>query len=400
MAKFLTKNPLFLQLVYLRRIKIALLLLFSGFCVQSSLMAQPNVYFEIRNDSVFNGTHYHFDVYMYADQGGTYHNKGQIYVLYDTAALGEAVVFNNRVTNCPTGNSSNPTCIGLHLDLLSETNILGPKYRTTLNDNGNRLAATWISNFENVCPPNAFSHTVVPDTATSLYHFEILMSNPAIDPKLDFYFPLMVNQQFFSNPTPPASGVDCDQPYGNGGLLPVELAYFDANKLDKEQVALTWLTTNERHHSHFVVEKKRGQGEFQALSWIMGQGHSDEHLNYSYTDRTTMSEVNYYRLKIVDIDGNASYSQTVEVRYDELAESFAVYPIPAQDFLMIEPLISLENQGMTYQIINPQGQVLSTGSISGQSPLRISTSELTSGIYYIRILGKNSISFQKQFAKQ
>jgi hypothetical protein len=167
-----------------------------------------------------------------------------------------------------------------------------------------------------------------------------------------------------------------------------------------DQVQLTWLTTNERHHSHFVVEKKRGKEEFQELSWVLGQGNSQEALTYSYTDRTPMGELNYYRLRMVDIDGNAVYSETVEVRFDELVESFAIYPIPAQDFLVVEPLVSVENQGMNYQIINPQGQIISQGSITNQSPQRISTSSLSSGIYYIRILGKNSTSFQKQFAKR
>lgn len=400
MAKFLKKNCLPLHPPLIRQLQVACLLVVSMSCAQVSLLAQPNIYFEIRNETLVSGTHYHFDVYMYADQVGTFHNKGQIYVLYDTAAFGEAIVFNGRVTNCPTGNSGDGSCVGLHLDLLNGTNFLGPKYRTTLNDNGDKLAATWISNFENVCPPNGFSHTVVPDTAASLYHFEVLMSNPALNPKLDFYFPLMLNQQFFSNPNPPSSGVDCDQPYGNGGLLPVDLAYFGAEPFGTDQVKLSWLTTNERHHSHFVVEKKRGSEEFQELSWVLGQGNSQEALTYSYTDRTPMGELNYYRLRMVDIDGNAVYSETVEVRFDELVESFVIYPIPAQDFLVVEPLISIENQGMNYQITNPQGQIISHGSITNQSPQRISTSTLPSGIYYIRIFGKNSTSFQKQFAKR
>lgn len=398
MVKFLAIADRLLFLPLIRQVKATLLLFIVLTCAQSSLQAQPNIYFEIRNEALVGGTHYHFDVYMYADQIGTYHNKGQIYVQYDTTAFGEAILFNGRVANCPTGDSGDGSCLGLHLDLLSATNFLGPQYRTTLNDNGARLAATWISNFENVCPPNGFSHTIVPDTATSLYHFEILMKNPAITPKLDFYLPLMLNQQFFSNPNPPLSGVDCDQPYGNSGLLPVDLAYFGANPQGLDEVKLSWITTNERDHSHFVVEKKLGEGEFQKVSWVLGQGNSQEDLTYSYTDRTPMGELNYYRLRMVDIDGNAVYSETVEVRFDELAENFAIYPIPAHDFLMIQPLIAVDNEGMSYQIINPQGQMLTAGLITNQGPIRISTSDLSSGIYYIRISGKNATSFQKQFA--
>lgn len=403
MVKFLKTACLPLHLTKVGPLRLAFLLLVTLISVSSSLQAQPNIYFEIRNEALVGGTHYHFDVYMYADQTNTYHNKGQVYVMYDTTAFGEAVVFNGRVSNCPTGNSDLAPCTGLHLDLLDEVVTLPPftgtpKYGTILNDNGNRLAATWISKFERVCPPNAITHTLVPDTATGLYHFEILMQNPALNPNLDFYFPLMVNQQFFSNPTPPMSGVDCDQPYGNGGLLPVELAYFDAIPQGLDQVKVTWLTSMERHHSHFVVEKKRGDGEFQELSWVLAQGNSEEDLSYSYTDRTPMEEFNYYRLRMVDVDGNAVYSETVEVRYAELAKRFAVYPIPASDYLFVEPLISIENDDFSYQIINPQGQILMQGLVNNSGPLKISTTSLSSGIYYIRISGKNTTSFQKQFA--
>ncbi len=374
--------------------------------VQASLYAQPNVYFELKNEAVVGGTHYHFDVFMYADQPGTYHNKGQIYIIYDTTAFGEAIVFNGSVTNCPTGNTNDPSCTGIHLDLLSErinlppVFINAPKYRTTLNDNGDKLAATWISSFENVCPPNATTHTLVPDTSTGLYHFEVLMKNPLINPKLDFYFPLMLNQQFFSNPAPPSSGVNCDQPYGNGGLLPVNMTFFKAMSLENKHVQLNWQTSREQDHSHFVVEKKRGEGEFEPLAWVLGQGNSEEELSYEYVDRSLMAELNFYRLKMVDIDGNASYSEIVEIRHADLKEDFAIYPVPANDYLIIQALSSIDNEVITCQIINPQGQLISTETLPGQGQVRISTKSLASGIYYIRILRENAISFQKQFAKR
>jgi hypothetical protein len=377
-------------LVILKQLTTKTSLLMTALLGMGSLLyGQPNVYFEIRNESQVGAT-YTFEVWMRADQAGSYHNRGQVYIAYDTAAFGPSVVLNNKVTYTQRG-------------LLGGTDALfgGPKYQTLpLNDNGNRLVVTWESNFANFCPPGASFHTEVPTSFDTLYRFTVSpMKNPARNPRLEFYTDFMLNQQFYSNPNPPNPRpvpFSCDLPYGNVGLLPVELSDFRVVPLNNGQVRLRWQTATERNNSHFEVQKKVDEGSFETLSWVLGQGNSQDFHNYQYLDATPMGTVNQYRLRQVDFDGNFTYSEVKEVVMDGAWEAFTVYPNPAREVLNIE---TMDVSGVyPYVIRNLQGQEIKRGSLSN-GYLQVEISELAKGSYILEIGAKGQLSYRKPFHK-
>ena len=185
--------------------------------------------------------------------------------------------------------------------------------------------------------------------------------------------------------------------YGNSTSLPVELLGFTARKLGHD-VQLDWATSMEINNSHFEIEKAVDGAEFVAVGKIAGQGTSESETGYDYLDQSEMGDVNIYRLKQVDIDGTYTYSESLEIRFDELASEYlSVYPVPAREHITVEANTDIA-QSMSLHIRDAAGKAVWEGSLEKGSPARIDITAFPAGVY---LLKASSGSFQqvKQFVK-
>jgi len=108
--------------------------------------------------------------------------------------------------------------------------------------------------------------------------------------------------------------------------LPLDLLSFTALKKDKS-VVMQWETTNEVNTSHFEIYRADQFNQMQYLGKVAAAGNSALILDYSFTDNNPLSGLNFYQLKMVDIDNRFQMSPVVEVDFEDAA-SFTVYPNP------------------------------------------------------------------------
>jgi hypothetical protein len=77
-------------------------------------------------------------------------------------------------------------------------------------------------------------------------------------------------------------------------------------------VVIEWQTVSETNLDHFVVERKAFNGSFMELGTVSPNSAK----NYEYVDQSafkTSDQLYIYRIKVVDNDGSASYSNEVAV---------------------------------------------------------------------------------------
>jgi hypothetical protein len=74
------------------------------------------------------------------------------------------------------------------------------------------------------------------------------------------------------------------------------------------------------------------------------------------------------------------------------SSSFSIYPQPAGDFIFIKT----DAYDLSYEIMNVSGQIISEGISSG----RISTAEISDGIYFLRLTDETGISSSRKFIVQ
>lgn len=93
------------------------------------------------------------------------------------------------------------------------------------------------------------------------------------------------------------------------------LDYFHARS-ENEDVKLEWKTGDENNLQKFVIERKTPQSFFAEIGSISSQGSNSF---YTFTDQNAYKSndlVLIYRLKIVDNDGQISYSSEVTVSHN------------------------------------------------------------------------------------
>lgn len=115
--------------------------------------------------------------------------------------------------------------------------------------------------------------------------------------------------------------------------LPVTFKSFNATRVSRTNVALKWETATEVNNSGFAVQRNMGNGVWEFVSFVPTQatgGNSSVPLTYTFTDFSNSSKgITQYRIKQVDIDGHARFSEIRAVRGYEQSGKIIVYPNPS-----------------------------------------------------------------------
>jgi hypothetical protein len=173
-------------------------------------------------------------------------------------------------------------------------------------------------------------------------------------------------------------------------VLPVEFVGFNIASLGDNKISINWKTATEINTDHFEVEKSTDGRAFSMLTKVNASGNSQIVKTYSVTDLlNNTSDLFYYRIKSIDKDGAAQYSnvQTVSAKTKGTYVN-NVYPNPAkigQD-LNVE-VVTDKDQVASFTLINTQGKIVSSKEKSitqGLNRVGLKLSNfLTAGNYYM-----------------
>ena len=174
-------------------------------------------------------------------------------------------------------------------------------------------------------------------------------------------------------------------------VLPVHLLSFAATKCNSN-ICLLWTAENEENFSHYELEKLGANNSFGKIARVNTLNTGGRN-SYIFTDVNPLNTDNYYRLKMVDLDGTFSYSKVIRVGFDKVTE-VALQPNPANDFIVVKGV-----DGFTHlSVIDISGRVIYQRNIRSAIE-EVDISKLSKGIYTIRLQNTNS-KLSKQFIKQ
>ncbi len=174
-------------------------------------------------------------------------------------------------------------------------------------------------------------------------------------------------------------------------MLPVELISFKGELIDLK-TKLEWKTATEENVNGFIIEKSADAREWEVIELVTANNTGSDYIAW---DNVPFEGFNYYRLKIMDLDGSYEYSKIINVVLDHENSVGEIIPNPVRNDFSLS-IDALQNTKAQVQISNNLGQVLFAGSQSinkGESNLSFSTNEFPNGIYWIRIIieGNNFI---------
>jgi Secretion system C-terminal sorting domain len=163
-----------------------------------------------------------------------------------------------------------------------------------------------------------------------------------------------------------------------GAVLPVELTKFEG-KSTKQGNILTWQTASEKSSKEYVIEKSNNGKIFHPIGIVKAAGNSISTLSYEFNDNKP-SFLDYYRLRIVDLDGKETFSKTITLQNSKNNE-VKLYPNPVTDDLFIES----EEVINTINVFNTLGQIVKKVEKVNEKQFTLNMSDLQVGIYYVRI---------------
>jgi hypothetical protein len=182
--------------------------------------------------------------------------------------------------------------------------------------------------------------------------------------------------------------------------LPVELVSFTAD-LSENEIVLNWSTATETNNSGWNIERKQLNHDWQKIGFVEGKGNSTTIQNYSFTDNDLTSTKYQYRLEQLDYDGTLSYSDVVEIEFNQLPEEFALYqnyPNPFNPSTTINfgvPTSSFVNLSIYNSIGEKVATIVSEQIEAGVHSVQFNASNLASGIYIYRLTANNRIFTNK-----
>lgn len=156
----------------------------------------------------------------------------------------------------------------------------------------------------------------------------------------------------------------------------------------KNSIMLHWTATEETHTTGYLVERSADGILFEPISSLIPAEHIYP-FTYQLIDNEPLNGRNYYRLKIINADGSASWSKTA-TDILPLSTSFRVYPNPAREKIFIK--IPASSSISTLAIVHIDGSVVKWINTRNLTIVSVDILNLSPGLYYIKnIRGQSSL---------
>ncbi len=105
-------------------------------------------------------------------------------------------------------------------------------------------------------------------------------------------------------------------------VIPVELVSFSGKKINHVNV-FNWETLSESNTLNFELQRLNKDNNFETIATLKAQNKAAK---YSFTDdltvektsATLINSIDYYRLKINDLDGKTTFSKTIGLENDKI----------------------------------------------------------------------------------
>lgn len=170
-------------------------------------------------------------------------------------------------------------------------------------------------------------------------------------------------------------------------VLPLHLVGFNAKKMGN-LVRLHFNTKNETNLSHFNIMRSSNGRDFSTLKTISATNQIENF--YETTDEQPL-QVNYYKLEMVERDGQKRYSETQKVVFEKRGDYLQVAGNPFINNLSIRLIQPVQNAGLS--LVNANGQVIYAKDFSSlaEGTINIPTTGLPAGLYFIVVRSNHAI---------
>ena len=172
-----------------------------------------------------------------------------------------------------------------------------------------------------------------------------------------------------------------------------------------QKIQVSWTTHSEVNNHHFVVERSESNSVFENIATVGGKGTTNLTNRYSVDDRNVKTGVLYqYRIRQVDVDGNASFSKIVTAKLAGAGEKgLVIRPNPVVTATLRFELIVQRGQPVQANILDAAGRVLGKATLranSGWNQFSMGTAQMAAGTYMLQVVLEDGTIVSQKFIKK
>jgi len=185
-----------------------------------------------------------------------------------------------------------------------------------------------------------------------------------------------------------------------GVVLPLTIDQFNGN-YSNGVIHLKWTTFSAINMDHYDIERSTDGVNFRQIGSIIALGSNSD--AYSFLDLTADRGSNFYRLAMIDEDGNYTYSKAITVSVDFKGISVSVvYPNPFSKRVQVR-IYADKTEQVTMRTLDNSGAVVRTQLSTvypGENNIVIqNVAELPGGVYFLEVTGDHR-SMKTKLMKQ
>jgi hypothetical protein len=181
--------------------------------------------------------------------------------------------------------------------------------------------------------------------------------------------------------------------FNSGALLPVSFTGFYLSK-SGQNIELSWSIDREVDNSHFEVERSYNGSAWEKIAVVFGAESTNYKNDYKYTDKNASSPVVYYRLRRVNIDGNAIYSSIRSIRQGEIISPVKIYGYQKN---VVVDLNIAEKTDLLVSVFNTSGEAIDRKLyINPSYKINMQLPHVSPGTYIVQVSDKKGWSQVKK----
>ena len=185
-------------------------------------------------------------------------------------------------------------------------------------------------------------------------------------------------------------------------VLPIGLEYIRGYRMNNEHI-INWKVNCTSMEAKFEIERSRDAIGFIAIGNIRA-GYVRCLQPFDFTDVSPMAGINYYRIKMIDVDGKISYSPIIALLNKKSGfEIVGLVPTLVNEGKAILNMTSAQKQIIDISVTDAAGKLISSRKetiIAGSTQLEMDFNTLSAAVYTLTVRtgegDKKTIRFVKQ----
>jgi Secretion system C-terminal sorting domain len=156
---------------------------------------------------------------------------------------------------------------------------------------------------------------------------------------------------------------------------------------------LKWSTLRESNNRQFEILRSADGVTFAKVGTTLSKGNTDAGHSYDFLDSHPIKGAAHYKLRQIDLDGNASESDVVTLSYtgSNSLQWLQVGPVPAKDHVRLN-FLSDTDSDLVLTLVDLEGKSVQRRDVKalfGSNSVDLPLDGLAPGMYFLRLQGQD-----------